>query len=177
MLIVVTVAAAALAARGFRRRRIHRIERRTLESLVETTDLLLATLRAGYSIPQATLMMADIAPNEARRAFAAMRAEIGSGGDFTEALSSARDILPDPFRPLIGLVISAMHLGIPTDALMFQLQTEARHCHRRHGETLARELPIRLTLPLVLCTLPSFVFLIIIPMIVGTVSQLRLDGA
>ena len=177
MLIVVALLAAALAVRALRRRRVHRIERAALEALVETTDLLLATLRAGYSIPQAVLMLADIAPIGERRAFAALRTGIESGEDFTDALSRARESLPDSFRPLLGLVISAVHLGIPTESLVFQLQTEARHCHRRHGETLARELPIRLTLPLVLCTLPSFVLLIIVPLIVGTVSQLRLDGA
>jgi pilus assembly protein TadC len=61
------------------------------------------------------------------------------------------------------------------ESLIFQLGNDARLSRRRAAEISARQLPIRLSLPLVICTLPSFIVLIIVPTIAGTVSQLRLS--
>ena len=51
--------------------------------------------------------------------------------------------------------------------------TEARAARRRHGEAEARRLPVRMTFPLVICTLPSFVLLAIAPAVLGALSTLR----
>ena len=73
------------------------------------------------------------------------------------------------------VLISGDRLGIPVENLLFQLANEARLNRRRHAETEARKLPIRLSLPLVMCILPSFVILIIVPTIAGTLSQLNIS--
>ena len=46
----------------------------------------------------------------------------------------------------------------------------------RHGEAAARRLPVRLTFPLVTCTLPSFVLLAIAPALLGALSTLRAEA-
>jgi hypothetical protein len=51
---------------------------------------------------------------------------------------------------------------------------EAREQRRRDGQAAARELPIRLAAPLVLCTLPSFALLAIAPLLLGALSSLHL---
>ena len=50
---------------------------------------------------------------------------------------------------------------------------EARQHRRRGAEAAARELPVRLSFPLVLCTLPAFVLVAIVPLLVGALSSLR----
>ncbi len=176
MTILLITAVAIFVIRGVRRRRRHRDLLQNLESVVETTDLLLATLRAGYSIPASLLMLADIAPHPVHYAFRTMRAAYESGSPLTSALAATRTELGTHFGALISLVFSALRLGIPTETLMMQIQSEARHVHRQFGETLARQLPVRLNLPLVLCILPSFIVLIIVPIVAGTIHQLQLQG-
>jgi len=49
----------------------------------------------------------------------------------------------------------------------------ARQQRRRDSDAAARELPVRLAVPLVLCTLPSFVLLAIVPLLLGALSSLH----
>ena len=53
------------------------------------------------------------------------------------------------------------------------LADDIRTERRRHAERHARTLPVRLAFPLVLCTLPSFVLVAIVPALLGAVSTLR----
>ena len=76
-----------------------------------------------------------------------------------EALLTANH--PD-LQPLIE------HLGV-----VAQGRDDIRTERRRHAERHARTLPVRLAFPLVLCTLPSFVLVAIVPALLGAVSTLR----
>ena len=57
--------------------------------------------------------------------------------------------------------------------MLDRLAVDARAARRRLGEAEARRLPVRLTFPLVSCTLPSFVLLAIAPAVLGALSTLR----
>ena len=57
-----------------------------------------------------------------------------------------------------------------------RLAADARAARRRLAEADARRLPVRLTFPLVTCTLPAFVLLAIAPAVLGAVSTLRANG-
>jgi hypothetical protein len=63
--------------------------------------------------------------------------------------------------------------GLPLSPILDRLATEARQQRRRRADTLARQLPIRLSLPLVLCTLPSFVLLAVAPLLLAAIASLR----
>ena len=67
--------------------------------------------------------------------------------------------------------------GLPLGPVLDRLADEARAARRRLGEAEARRLPVRLTFPLVTCTLPSFVLLAIAPAVLGALSTLRADRA
>lgn len=176
MLIVIGICAAVMAVRARRRRRALRNENARSEALIETTDLLLATSRAGFSLTQAVMMLADIAPDSVRSSFARVRDAVETGASLPSALSGVRTDLGPAFHSLIGLVISAARLGVPTESFIVHLQAHARHVHRHHSESAARRLSVRLALPLVICTLPSFVVLIIVPVVAGTLEHLHLQG-
>lgn len=176
MLIAVTLVVVVMAGRAVRRRRARQSARVQMDALIETTDLLLATTRAGYSLAQSVTLLADIVPDAVHREFDAVRNATHEGVPLTAALSGIRSDLGPLFHPLISLVVSALQLGVPTETFIVQLQMHARHVHRQHGEALARSLPVRLAMPLVTCTLPSFIALIIVPVVAGTLEQLRLHG-
>jgi pilus assembly protein TadC len=50
------------------------------------------------------------------------------------------------------------------------------HERRRQAEAAARALPVRLSFPLVLCLLPAFVLLGIVPAMVPALQGLHLSG-
>lgn len=162
--------------RGVRRRRRETRDQRMFDAFTETVDLLLASLRAGYSLQQATSMLADVVPMAVRSEFEALRSRVEEGSTVIAALANTRAELDPVFRSLIDLIITSLRLGIPVETFIVQIQSESRHIRRNRSELRARQLAVRLTLPLVCCSLPSFSFLIIVPMVAGTIAHLRSNG-
>ena len=76
-------------------------------------------------------------------------------------------------QPLIDSLSAADRYGLPLAPVLERLSFEARQQRRRDIEASARELPVRLAMPLVLCTLPSFVLLAIVPLLLGALSSLH----
>ena len=68
---------------------------------------------------------------------------------------------------------AAVRDGLPLTPVLDRLTDEANATRRRQGEAAARRLPVRLSFPLVVCTLPSFVLLAIAPAVLGAISTLR----
>ena len=54
-----------------------------------------------------------------------------------------------------------------------RLRDEARQLRRRRADERIRRLPVRLSVPLVLCTLPSFALLTVVPMLLAALTSLR----
>ena len=72
---------------------------------------------------------------------------------------------------LAQVLLEADRDGLPIVHTVGRLSAEMR-THRRHqADIQARQLPTKLTLPVVLCVLPSFVFLAVIPLILANLSQ------
>lgn len=176
MLIVALLGVVWTSIRFARRARQRRRDHERLSSLAEVTALLTASLRAGRSTIHAVILLAHIAPDVVRDDFRRFRDGIATGMTPTDALVNLRDDLGPHFRPLIGILMSSLRLGVPAETLLVQLNVESRYVHRALVEESARQLPVRLALPLVMCTLPSFVILIIVPVIAGTLAQLHTNG-
>ena len=72
---------------------------------------------------------------------------------------------------LAQVLLEADRDGLPIVHTVSRLSAEMR-THRRHqADIKTRQLPTKLTLPVVLCVLPSFVFLAVIPLILANLSQ------
>ena len=63
--------------------------------------------------------------------------------------------------------------GLAFGPAIARLADDARDHRRRLAEAAARELPVRLSFPLVLCTLPSFALVAIVPLLVGALSSVQ----
>jgi tight adherence protein C len=62
---------------------------------------------------------------------------------------------------------------LPIEPVLDRLAIEVRAERRRTADRHARTLPVKLSFPLVACTLPSFVLLAIVPAVMGALSTLR----
>jgi tight adherence protein C len=119
------------------------------------------------------LELALLAPRPVRPAFAAVEQRLHRGQGLADALGELGDRCGACALPLVTAISTAVRDGLPLAPVLDRLTDDANASRRRQGEAAARRLPVRLSFPLVTCTLPSFVLLAIAPAILGAVSSLR----
>ncbi len=169
---VMLVAAAVLP--GWRRARAAARDRRAvIAAYPDAIDLVVLGVRAGMLPGAAAAAAADYMPLPVRQAFLAVTRRVDGGERFADALGELESHVGQLARPLIDSFAAAERYGLPLAPVLERLAAEARQQRRRAAETAARQLPVRLSLPLVLCTLPSFVLLAIVPLLLGAFSSLH----
>jgi len=157
-------------------RRTRAAARSVAADLPDTVDLLVALVRAGLTPMQAIAHLAQRAPPSWQPGFAAVDTARTTGERFVDALDALVVTLGPPARPLADALSSAERYGHPLGPVLERLSDEGRAARRRLAETEARHLPVRLSFPLVCCTLPSFVLLTIAPLLAGAFGSLQLSG-
>lgn len=161
-----------LAARRWpvRRRTTARREERALPDAI---DLFVLAVRAGH-LPTAAVnvVLPHLAPS-LRPAFRDVANAVRSGTRFADALTLLPLRLGPMAAPLADSLIAADRYGLPLAPVLDRLADEARQHRRRLADASARQLPVRLSLPLVLCTLPSFVLLAVVPLLLAAFSSLN----
>ena len=150
------------------KRRQHRIDR----DMPDALDMFVLVVQSGLTPRQAVDHLAERAPDSVRIGFAAVVARLARGDPLADALAALRHEFGGSARALADLVGSADRYGHPLAPILGQLATESRASRRRLDEAAARSLPVKLSFPLVLCTLPSFVLLAIVPAVMAALSSL-----
>lgn len=174
---------AALAVLGFgvlprwrTVRQTRATNRAVTADLPDTIDLFVALVRAGLTPMQSASLLAQRAPPSWRPGFAAVEAARARGIRFVDALDELVVSLGSPARGMVDALSSSERYGHPIGPVLERLSDEGRAARRRYAEVEARQLPVRLSFPLVCCTLPSFVLLTIAPLLAGAFSSLQLSG-
>ena len=139
----------------------------------ELIELVLVGVHAGLTAPQAMLRLSQIAPLPLRPALEALELRLRGGDRFADALQALTERAGPSYRPLVFTLALAERTGDPIASVLDRLADEARRHRRRLADASARELPVRLAVPLVSCTLPAFVLLTIVPVLAGALSSLR----
>lgn len=135
------------------------------EETVVLTGHLAVSLRAGHSVIDSIGRWRNLTPTGTAVADA-----IAAG----ETLSEALGLLPDTTAAarLAQSIRSTFRDGTPVITTVHQLVADVRHETQRHTEAQMRRLPAQLSLPLVLCVLPSFLLLTIAPIAFGSIARL-----
>jgi Flp pilus assembly protein TadB len=154
-------------------RRVTRANRQISAGYPDALDLLVLSIRAGYIPAQAIVEITQFLPPALRTAFVAVDEAMQGGSRFADALQELHARLGPIAQPLADSLSAADRYGLPLAPVLERLAFEARQHRRREADTTARELPVRLAVPLVLCTLPSFVLLAIVPLLLGALSSLH----
>lgn len=171
-----TVIAGGLVAGGLAtcRRRAGRAAQAAVEATMpDAIDLLVMCVHSGHSPAQAIGQLSRNAPLAVRPAFAAVEQRLHRGSGFADALIELTESCGGCALALVTSMSAAVRDGLPLAPVLDRLSDEAIASRRRHGEAAARRLPVRLSFPLVACTLPSFVLLAIAPAVLGALSTLR----
>lgn len=173
LLVVVSAAVVGGAIVRHRQTTIRRARQAVDEAMPDVVELLVLCVHAGRSPNQAIVELAARAPPVLRDAFAAVELQLHRGRSLADALGELPRTLGPVGRDLATAVAGADRDGLPLAPVLDRLAAEARTARRRLGDAEARRLPVRLTFPLVGCTLPSFVLLAIAPAVLGALSTLR----
>jgi Flp pilus assembly protein TadB len=138
-------------------------------------DLLAACLTAGLNGHRALLHIAGRVPAELTDDFRLVAADLHLGrppGAALRALAERRGL--EELRAAAGALEAAERWGTPPAEALAARAEALRTRFRLEAEAAAGRASVRLTFPLVLCFLPSFVLVTVVPMVAGAVGALGL---
>jgi tight adherence protein C len=168
-----SVIAAAVLVRHVAPLRSARQQRSTIERMLpEAMELLVLSVRAGLTPFQAVCDLATFDEPAVGDAFAEVVRRTQRGHTFADALAALPERLGPSAGGLADVIATSDRHGLPLGPMLDQLAAEVRATRRRLDQADARKLPVRLSFPLVACTLPSFVLLAIAPAVIAALSSL-----
>lgn len=170
--LVVMVVVAVLAIRWNRRRVLETRRLATIErALPEAIDLLRLGANAGLTVHLLVPAVLPSLPAPISPSFAEVQRRVECGLRLGDALD-ALDVLGEVAHPLLAALRSTAFDGTPLAPALERIATEARLMRRRRAEEAARRLPVQLLFPLLLCILPAFALLAVIPLLVASFGSL-----
>ena len=171
-------AVGALAAAGIvgvfhvlTRRAPRRTEDALRAALPDVVDLFRLAVGAGLSIHQSVEVVAACAPDPIGSALREARRQVLLGVRLGDALQGLH-ALGDPARPLVSALIGSARYGSPLSVALDRVAVDARLLRRRRAEERARRLPVQLLFPLVMCVLPAFGLLAVVPLLAGSLPSM-----
>ena len=150
-----------------------RAQLRALEELPDLVELVVIAVRAGATPAAALALAAPNAPARLRPVLDEVEHRLRRGQRLADALLAFVESLGNGATVFVDALATADRYGLPLGPVLDRLADDIRAERRRRAEQQARTLPVKLSFPLVLCTLPSFVLLAIVPALLGAVSTLR----
>ena len=175
VLLVIALVVMVRWLRAKRRTGAERVAReRAIEcALPDVVDLLRVGAHSGLTPHQLLPAVIDVLPPVIAPTFVEVQRRVDLGvrlGDALEALGT----LGDGVHPLMAAIRSAAFDGTPLLPALERVAAETRLLRRRQAEHDARRLPVQLLLPLVLCVLPAFVLLAVVPLIVASLGAISI---
>jgi Flp pilus assembly protein TadB len=138
----------------------------------DAVDLLVVAADAGLPPAVAVGSVALRAPPPWDDALLAVAGRVERGSLFAAALAELPARCGDPGRRLASVLRAAAD-GAELAVALDRLASDARDLRRRRAEHAARRVPVRLLAPLVLCALPAFVLLALVPLVAGAFEALH----
>lgn len=138
----------------------------------ELVDLFRLAAGAGLSVHQLVDVVAPRAPDVFASTLVEVRRRVSLGQRLGDALD-VFDQLGESVRPLAAALRAAAFDGVALGPALERVATDARLQRRRWAETKARRLPVQLLFPLVLCILPAFGLLAIVPLVASSLGSLH----
>lgn len=154
-----------------RRRAIRRESDLIRDALPDAIDMFRLAVAAGCSVHQLLDVVGPQLEPPISTAVTRTRDRIALGvrlGDALDALDARHDLL----RPLATALRAAAFDGVPLGPALERLSVDSRLHRRRKAEERARALPVRLLFPLVVCVLPAFGLLAVVPVLVALLPSM-----
>jgi Flp pilus assembly protein TadB len=141
--------------------------------LAEPVESIMLAVRSGRSLGAAVDGVVDDAAPAIAPHLIELRWRLVHGWTLADALAGLGDRLGPRARAMIDGLVAAERYGGPLTTVLDRMVTEIDADRRDRAARLARTLPVRLSAPLVTCTLPSFVLIALAPAIAAALASLR----
>lgn len=143
-----------------------------MRALPEVVDLLLVGVGAGLT-PRETLHRCRAwLPDPFATAVHSALSRAASGATFADALDRAMTPLGHRVRPLVAALNAGERDGSTLAGGLLRVSDDARRLRRVAAQERARRVPVAMLGPLLLCVLPSFALLTLVPLVLGSLSEL-----
>lgn len=149
-------------------------DRHVVEQLPDVVDLLRLAALAGLPVASAIAALESRPGGPVGAALRTAASRLARGATTGAVLAQLPDDAGPATRSLVDALIDHDRYGTPLGPALDRLAVEYRQRRRRQAEEAARRLPVLLLFPLVLTTLPAFVLLTVVPLLVGSFSSLPL---
>ncbi len=150
------------------RRRRRRID----ATFPDAVEMLVLAVHAGATPGQAVHDVRHVVDPVLARAFDDVAHRMQRGRGLADAIGALVEHLGPRAAGVADAIAAADRYGTPLGPVLDGLAREAREDRRRVGEAHARTLSVKLSFPLVVCTLPAFVLLAIVPAVLGALTGL-----
>lgn len=129
-------------------------------------ELIGAMLDAGAGLGRSLELVAALAPPELGRQLRPVVSALAIGADWNAAWRSSGTQAPQLLALRDALFFAAL-TGAPSSALLYAQAARLRRERNRAAEQRAAALGVKLVVPLGLCSLPAFVCLGVVPVLLG----------
>lgn len=150
-------------------------KRAARELVAETmlaTELCAIAVHSGRTVPQTLDAIRPFVDGRLGTALDRVVRAHRAGGLLDDLLADTADELGAVVAPLTTILRAAHTDGDPIEPALTRLADRLRDERRRSVETDVRRLSIRLLVPLVCCSLPGFVLIAVVPLVVGSLGRL-----
>lgn len=147
---------------------IRRLDRPTpFDEVLHLVTVLAVHVRAGHSLPSACQHLLGVSALGD-----VIAASVQRGESFDTSLSPLRNH-SDQFGTDVATILSSAYRdGQPALETIGAITNEARLRRDQQTQVQIRQLPTQLTAPVVLCALPSFILLVVVPLMIAQFSTL-----
>ncbi len=159
-----------------RRERLQAAAKEVLRGLPDVIDLLSVGVGAGLTLRHALAHAVPWMPPPFSAVFEEALQRSNDGEPLVRSLGRCERRLGDPTRPLLRVLMAAERDGAALIPALERAGDEARRQRRVKAEERARKVPVTMLFPLVVCVLPAFALLTIVPLMLGTLADLELPG-
>ena len=157
----------------YRRRNRNLIAPQLTRQLPEFIDAIVLLLHSGASPAQALIAAPSWLEPPLHHIVNGVAQQISHGNRFSESVTALRGSIGPSVFPLVEALLSVDRDGQSIANVLDRLSSESRAQRRRQLDADIRRLPVRLTIPLACCILPSFVLLGVVPMIATALVHLK----
>ena len=157
----------------FRHRNRNLIAPQLSRQLPEFIDAIVLLLHSGASPAQALIAAPSWLEPPLHHIVNGVAQQISHGNRFSESVTALRGSIGPSVFPLVEALLSVDRDGQSIANVLDRLSSESRAQRRRQLDADIRRLPVRLTIPLACCILPSFVLLGVVPMIATALVHLK----
>ncbi len=153
----------------FNQRRYDQVEEK--KSLPFLYSLFSISLSSGQNIEQTLKAISHCVPSCFELPIRNTLKEIDLGATFPQAVLHMEEV--EILRPLTHVMLETYDLGNNSVWIIDSMNKDAMATIKRETEIAIKKLPITMLLPLVLCILPAFIFLSVLPILINGVLSIN----